>query len=108
MLPSDEPPDADPHVRWCERGPQQCGPYLDGTPDMGVNLWGAASFWEASPLYEFGTCLKDSIPNVINQDEVLGEGNCGRVTDRGEEACECGRQASKESSLAHVLAKAAG
>ena len=20
---------ADPHVRWCERGPQQCGPYLD-------------------------------------------------------------------------------
>ena len=78
------------------------------TPDMGVNLWGAASFWEASPLYEFGTCLKDSIPNVINQDEVLGEGNCGRVTDRGEEACECGRQASKESSLAHVLAKAAG
>ena len=22
-------------------------------------------------------------------DKVLGEGNCGRVTDRGEEACEC-------------------
>ena len=22
-------------------------------------------------------------------DKVRGEGNCGRVTDRGEEACEC-------------------
>ena len=29
MLGREEPPDADPHVRWCERGPQQCGSYLD-------------------------------------------------------------------------------
>jgi hypothetical protein len=45
-----------------------------------VNLWGA------SPLDENG-CLKEgSIPNVTPIDKVLGEGNCGRVTDRGEEA----------------------
>ncbi|TWT79640.1 hypothetical protein CA13_10450 [Planctomycetes bacterium CA13] len=25
------------------------------TPDMGVNLWGAAFFGKASPLYENGT-----------------------------------------------------
>ena len=51
-----------------------------GTPDTGVNLWGA------SPLDENG-CLKEgSIPNVTPIDKVLGEGNCGRVTDRGEEA----------------------
>ena len=31
---------------------------VDGTPDMGVNLWGA------SPLYENGNGSEDSIPNV--------------------------------------------
>jgi hypothetical protein len=34
---------------------------------MGVNLWGANPLG-FSPLYEFGTCLKDSIPNVVIQD----------------------------------------
>ena len=55
---------------------------VHGTPDMGVNLWGA------SPLYENGNRLEGSIPNVAPIDKVLGEGNCGRVTDRGEEARE--------------------
>jgi hypothetical protein len=49
---------------------------------MGVNSWGA------SPLYETGNCLEDSIPNVTRQSKVLDEGNCGEVTNRGEEACE--------------------
>jgi hypothetical protein len=34
---------------------------LHGTPGTGVNSWGA------SPLYENGNCLEDSIPNVTNQ-----------------------------------------
>ena len=62
--------------------PGQPGPLSRCTPDMGVNLWGA------SPLYENGNRLEGSIPNVAPIDKVLGEGNCGRATDRGVEACE--------------------
>ena len=29
------------------------------------------------------------MPTVIPQDQVRDEGNCGEVTNRGEEACEC-------------------
>ncbi len=32
------------------------------------------------------------IPTVTPIDQVRDEGNCGRVTDRGEEACECVRE----------------
>lgn len=63
--------------------PEQSGPLSRCTPDMGVNLWGA------SPLDENGNRLEGSIPNVVPIDEVLGEGNCGEATNRGEEACEC-------------------
>jgi len=30
LLPSDEPPGADPHAWWCGRGPVKTGPYPDG------------------------------------------------------------------------------
>jgi len=32
-----EPPDADPHVRWCEREAGRPVSLLDGTPSMGVD-----------------------------------------------------------------------
>jgi hypothetical protein len=53
---------------------------------MGVNLWGAAFFGKSVPCTKTELETKDSIPNVIFQDEVLGEGNCGEATNRGEEA----------------------
>ena len=50
---------------------------------MAINLWGV------SPLYEFEGLKVGSIPTVTPIDKVLEEGNCGEVTNRGEEACEC-------------------
>ena len=40
--------------------------------------------------------------------KVLDEGNCGRATDRGEEACECVRKCRPDFAVGHILVKAAG
>ena len=40
-------------------------------------------------------------------DKVLGEGNCGRATDRGEEACECVRKCRPDNAVGRIHAKAA-
>jgi hypothetical protein len=40
-------------------------------------------------------------------DKVLDEGNCGRATDRGEEACECVRKYRPDFAAGHILVKAA-
>ena len=40
-------------------------------------------------------------------DKVRGEGNCGRATDRGEEACECVRKYRPVFAVGHILVKAA-
>ena len=42
--------------------------------------------WGESPLYENGILTGGSIPNVNRPEEVLGEGNRGEATNRGEEA----------------------
>jgi hypothetical protein len=39
--------------------------------------------------------------------KVLDEGNCGRATDRGEEACECVRKYRPDFAAGHILVKAA-
>ena len=54
-----------------------------GTPGMGVNLSGE------SPVCENEGLKVGRTPTVTPIDKTLAEGNCGRVTDRGEEA---GRQ----------------
>ena len=51
-----------------------------GTPGMAINLWGV------SPLYENEVLKVGSIPTVTPIEKVLEACNCGRVTDRGEEA----------------------
>jgi len=53
---------------------------------MAINLWGAAFSPKASPLYDFESRKESSIPPVNLIDKILDEGNCVRVTDRGEEA----------------------
>ncbi|MBX3420471.1 MAG: group II intron reverse transcriptase/maturase [Pirellulaceae bacterium] len=50
---------------------------------MGMSLWGS------SPLYEIGISGRSVYQLTASREEVLGEGNCGRATDRGKEACEC-------------------
>ncbi len=40
-------------------------------------------------------------------DKVRGEGNCGRATDRGEEACECVRKCRPDFAVGRILTKAA-
>ena len=72
----------DPHARWCGRGPQQCGPYPDrGTPGMGVIVMGCKS-----PVQDWESRRSSVYQMTAPIDKVRGEGNCGRVTDRGEEA----------------------
>jgi hypothetical protein len=39
--------------------------------------------------------------------KVLDEDNCGRATDRGEEACECVRNYRPDFAAGHILVKAA-
>ena len=39
--------------------------------------------------------------------KVRGEGNCGRVTDRGEEACECVRKCRPEIAVGRILTSVA-
>jgi hypothetical protein len=40
-------------------------------------------------------------------DKVRDEGNCGRATDRGEEACECVRKCRPDFAAGRILVKAA-
>lgn len=40
-------------------------------------------------------------------DKVLDEGNCRRVTDCGEEACECVRKCRPDFAVGHIPVKAA-
>ena len=49
----------------------------------------AYDLWGESPLYENEDLKVGRIPTVTPIDQVLDEGNCGEVTNRGEEACEC-------------------
>ena len=66
-----------------ENGPTTTRVHAMGTPVMAYDLWGV------SPLYENDDRKVDRIPTVTPIDQVPGEGNCGEVTNRGEEACEC-------------------
>ncbi len=51
-----------------------------GTPGMGVNLSGESPVCEDEGLKEGG------IPTVTPIEQARADGNCGRATDRGEEA----------------------
>ena len=44
---------------------------------------------------------------ITSKGKVLEEGNCGRATDRGEEACECVRKCRPDFAVGHTLFKAA-
>ena len=66
-----------------------------GTPVMAYDLWGV------SPLYENEDLKEGRIPTVIPIDQVRDEGNCGEVTNRGEEACECVGKLTKNRRQPH-------
>ena len=72
-----------------------------GTPGMGVIVWGA------SPLYETGNFQGSVYQMTAFEREVRDEGNCGRATDRGEEACECVRKYRPVFAAGRTLVKAA-
>ena len=55
----------------------------------------AYDLWGESPLYENEDLKVGRIPTVTPIDQVLDEGNCGEVTNRGEEACECAVKLTK-------------
>ena len=56
---------------------------------------------EASPLYENEDLKEASIPTVTPIEQVRDEGNCGEVTNRGEEACECAGKLTKNRRQSH-------
>ena len=66
-----------------------------GTPVMAYDSWGA------SPLYENEDLKESSIPTVTPIEQVRDEGNCGEVTNRGEEACECAGKLTKNRRQPH-------
>ncbi len=56
---------------------------------------------EASPLYENEDLKEGSIQTVTPIEQVQDEGNCGEVTNRGEEACECAGKLTKNRRQPH-------
>lgn len=78
-------------------GPSGASVQHFGTPVMGMSLWGS------SPLYEIGKSGRSVYQMTASREEVQGEGNCGRATDRGKEACECmgKRRVCRQPSVRH-------
>jgi hypothetical protein len=66
---------------------------------MGIGLWGS------SPLCEIGISRRSVYQMTTSREQARGEGNCGRVTDRGKEACECmgKRRVCRQPSVRHSL-----
>jgi len=66
---------------------------------MGIGLWGL------SPLCEIGISRRSVYQMTTSREQARGEGNCGRVTDRGKEACECmgKRRVCRQPSVRHSL-----
>jgi hypothetical protein len=69
------------------------------TPVMGIGLWGL------SPLCEIGISRKSVYQMTTSREQARGEGNCGRATERGKEACECmgKRRVCRLPSVRHSL-----
>jgi hypothetical protein len=61
----------------------------------------AYDLWGESPLYENEDLKVGRIPTVTPIDQVRDEGNCGEVTNRGEEACECVGKLTKNRRQSH-------
>lgn len=59
------------------------------------------------PCTRLGVSRRSVYQMIAPIDKVLDEGNCGRVTDRGEEACECVRKYRPEIAAGRILVKAA-
>jgi hypothetical protein len=75
---------------------------------MGIGLSGL------SPLCEIGISRKSVYQMTTSREQARGEGNCGRVTDRGKEACEwlgkrrvCRLPSVRHSLLECILTKSA-
>jgi len=61
----------------------------------------ANDLWGVSPLYENEGLKVGSIPTVTPIDQVQDEGNCGEVTNRGKEACECAGKLTENRRQPH-------
>ena len=69
---------------------------------MGVIVVGCKS-----PVRDWESLRRSIYQMIAPIDKVLDEGNCGRATDRGEEACECVRKYRPDFAVGHILTKAA-
>ena len=55
-----------------------------------------------SPVFSSSTLMEVSIPNDrLSLKLTRGEGNCGAVRNRGEEACECAGKLAKNRRQPH-------
>ena len=73
------------------------------TPVMGIGLWGS------SPLCEIGISRRSVYQMTTSREQARGEGNCGRATDRGKEACECrGKSRKGPWHMAKTIASGVG
>jgi len=59
------------------------------------------------PCTRLGVSRRSVYQMTAPINKVLDEGNCGRATDRGEEACECVRKHRPDFAAGRILVKAA-
>jgi hypothetical protein len=97
-----QPPGADPHARWCGRGSGATRTPIPMYARHGRELVGCKSPGRKREL------IGGQDTKCKPTKQVLGEGNCGRVTDRGKEACECASvMLTRNRRQPHSNAKAA-
>jgi len=73
-----------------------------GTPGMAIDLWGE------SPLYENEGLKVGSLPAVTPIEQVLEARNCGKATDRGEEASPQSCEATDRNPIQGRCGQASG
>lgn len=59
------------------------------------------------PCTRLGVVRRSVYQMIAPIDKVRGEGNCGRATDRGEQACECARKHRPEIAVGRIPTSAA-
>ena len=82
-------------------------PYPRSPASAGYARQGRDCYGVQVPCTRLGVSRSSVYQMTAPIDKVRGEGNCGRVTDRGEEARECVRKCRPDCAAGRILTEAA-